>query len=313
MRLMTHSGSFHADDVLAYAILSGIAEFTDGRLVRTRDHAVLSSAGDEDVVFDVGLEFDPARRRFDHHMAVGKPLRDYRDPSTGVQVPYSSVGLVWRYFGERFLEDNYDLGDHLGFVWEEIDASLILPTDMTDNGLGTSFAPTSFAVAVDDFNIVWDGPEGDEDSAFLDACDYARDVLHRRIVRAAAVARAFEAVTSAIEQAEDPRIVVLLRSMPWEDAVFRGGFEDALYVISPKDGTWYCSAVKTRPGSFDQRKPLPAEWAGLNGEQLAEVSGVADAVFCHSQRFVCGAASREGAIAMATIAADYGLRASSAP
>jgi uncharacterized UPF0160 family protein len=304
MRLITHSGSFHADDVLAYAVLSGIAELDGATLVRTRDPEVLSSAEGEDVVFDVGFEFDPERRRFDHHMSVGKPMRDERDEYARA-IPYSSVGLIWRYFGSHYLLDNHELDEHLEFVWDEVDKSMILPTDMTDNGMGTSFAPTSLAVVVDDFNLAWDDLDGSEDDAFVEAARYARGLLDRRILRAAAVARAFDAATTALEEAEDPRVVVLPRPMPWEDALFRGGFDEALYVISEKDGTWYCSAVKTKPGSFDQRKPLPAEWAGLNGDDLAQVSGVENAVFCHAARFVCGAGSLEGAIRMATIAADY--------
>jgi uncharacterized UPF0160 family protein len=53
-------------------------------------------------------------------------------------------------------------------------------------------------------------------------------------------------------------------------------------------------AVPRDLGTFENRRDLPATWAGLSGEQLAAVTGVPDAVFCHSARFYVSAASREG-------------------
>jgi uncharacterized UPF0160 family protein len=58
--------------------------------------------------------------------------------------------------------------------------------------------------------------------------------------------------------------------------------------------------VPPEPGSFAQRLPLPEAWAGLQSDALAQASGVADAVFVHVRRFVGGAKSRDGAIAMAS-------------
>jgi hypothetical protein len=43
-------------------------------------------------------------------------------------------------------------------------------------------------------------------------------------------------------------------------------------------------------------------WAGLRGADLARVSGVDDAVFCHNARFIGGAQSLKGAMQMAALA-----------
>jgi uncharacterized UPF0160 family protein len=61
-------------------------------------------------------------------------------------------------------------------------------------------------------------------------------------------------------------------------------------------------AMPPEPGSFAQRLSLPEAWAGLEGQALAAVSGVADAVFVHVRRFVGAARSRAGAIEMARLA-----------
>ena len=57
-------------------------------------------------------------------------------------------------------------------------------------------------------------------------------------------------------------------------------------------------------GSFANRKDLPAAWAGLNGEELAAVTGVADAIFCHAKRFMAAAESRDGVQALVRQAVD---------
>jgi uncharacterized UPF0160 family protein len=50
------------------------------------------------------------------------------------------------------------------------------------------------------------------------------------------------------------------------------------------------------------RKNFPAAWAGLRDEELAKVSGVADAQFCHRALFTIAAKSKEGAIKMTQLA-----------
>lgn len=302
MRLITHDGSFHADDTLAYAILSRIPRFEGAELVRTRESEVISSATRQDVVFDVGFEFDPVRNRFDHHMR-DKPLRD--EEYEGQQIPYSSVGLVWRFFGEEYLLANFDdIEPYLDQVWEEVDHTLIMPTDMTDNGIGVSFAPTSLAVTVDDFNAAWDDPSDHGNDLFLEASAFGAVALQQRVVKAMAAARALGLATEAIAASPDPQIIVLPRPLPWEPAIYAGNYVDALYVISEKKGTWYCQAVRPDERSFEQRKPLPEHWAGLEGAALAEVTGVVDAVFCHAMRFVCAAQTLEGAMALAKLAVE---------
>ena len=73
----THSGSFHADDVLALALIRAF-EDPDAQVIRSRDQDALDRC---DVVFDVGGVFDPAGGRFDHHQ------NDYEGP-------LSSAGMV---------------------------------------------------------------------------------------------------------------------------------------------------------------------------------------------------------------------------
>src|SRR5215217_6084314 len=125
MKVVTHDGPFHADDVFANAVLR--AAFSDVQLVRSCDPDIIASA---DLVFDVGGVYDPAARRYDHHMRE-RPLRE-----SGT--PYSSVGLIWRDFGRAALPAL--LGTALDreaadAVWRDIDAGIVLSIDQDDNGV----------------------------------------------------------------------------------------------------------------------------------------------------------------------------------
>lgn len=291
LRVATHSGTFHADDVFAYSILKA-ATGGEVSLTRTRDGAVLATA---DVVFDVGGVFDPAARRYDHHMR-DKPLREDG-------APYSSAGLVWRDFGieaVRSLLPGAGDGD-AAFVWTAVDGGLIRDVDLMDNGATTPM-PGHFSILVEAWNPTFAEDGRDETEAFLAAADLAAAVLARACARAHADVLARQEVACAARRAGDPAILLLDRRVPWEEAVFALGLDRLLYVVRPAGAAWTCNAVPPEKGSFAQRRPLPDAWAGLRDDALAAVSGVGDATFCHPARFVCGAKTREGALALARAA-----------
>src|ERR687885_1182144 len=87
MRVATHDGSFHADEVFAVAALSLLGEPLE--VVRTRDEVAMAAS---DVRVDVGFAADPATGDFDHHQRGGAGER----PNG---IPYASFGLVWRHHG----------------------------------------------------------------------------------------------------------------------------------------------------------------------------------------------------------------------
>jgi len=104
MKVATHPGNFHADDVFAVAVL----ELVHGSLevVRTRDADAQAAA---DVRVDVGGRHDPASGDFDHHQKGGAGERE-----NGIR--YASFGLVWREYGERLNR----FGKHLLFLTDGV-------------------------------------------------------------------------------------------------------------------------------------------------------------------------------------------------
>ena len=308
-RLVTHSGKFHCDEVFAHAVLRlALGLHTPGgdyTLVRTRNPALIEGG---DIVWDVGAMFDPATNRFDHHQR-GAPLR----PDG---TPFSSAGLVWQVYGERAVaallppqEAHFAAG-----ITGIIDTGVVRRIDELDNGVsvrGPLVDDTlGLAALIGDCNPSWDDPaatgETAGDAAFLEATDLAAGVLRRRVNGVRARLAAEEIVVTCHAAGDDPRILVLATGMPWKNAVFAHDLP-VLFTVSPaSNGNWMVDAMPPEPGSFAQRLPLPESWAGLQGQELAALSGVEDAVFVHLRRFVGAARSRQGALAMARRALELG-------
>jgi uncharacterized UPF0160 family protein len=293
MKVATHDGSFHADEAFAVAVL----QLAHGTLevVRTRDAAVHAAA---DVRVDVGMRSDPATGDFDHHQKGGAGERP-----NGIR--YASFGLVWRELGRQLCGADAAVAD-------KVDRVLVQGIDAHDNGqtltgsLIDGVQPMTVGQAVSALNPLWDEdvtPAG-HDALFARAVAMATAIVEREIAAASASARSTNLVRSAIGRAPDPRIIELDRGMPWHEAVVTEAPE-ALFVVYPKTDGWGLQAVPRELGSFGNRKDLPAAWAGRTDADLAAVTGVPDAVFCHSARFIAVASSREGVGALARKALDH--------
>jgi len=59
--------------------------------------------------------------------------------------------------------------------------------------------------------------------------------------------------------------------------------------------------VPPKLGSFEQRVSLCKAWRGKRGEELKQISGIADIDFVHNAGFIGGAWSLESAIKMAQL------------
>ena len=69
---------------------------------------------------------------------------------------------------------------------------------------------------------------------------------------------------------------------------------DTLFMVYPSQtGEWHIQTVPVELGSFEDRKKLPAPWAGLSDKELQEVTGLEDGMFCHNGLFIAGCASFE--------------------
>ena len=305
MLIVTHGGKLHADDAWAVAVL--LLLHPEAELVRTRDPAIIAKA---DVAIDVGGVWDPAQGRFDHHQKGFDGAR-----SSGV--PYASAGLVWREHGARCVallaerHAGYKLTDEgAQQMAYAIDADVVQYLDLSDVGAARN-APGSYGLSaiVSGFNPNWMdeqrlgyGPaaEAYRDAQFRRVLDLLTDLMINAVKYRVGALLAVEQVRHA-EVLEGGRVLFLKNAaLPWT-AVVRKEMPKVLFVISYSlaEQRHMIHTVPVSAESFDARADLPAAWAGLRDADLAAVTGVPDAGFCHNGRFIAAAKSYEGILEMA--------------
>lgn len=283
--ILTHSGSFQADDIFAVAIL--ILAIGEAKVVRTRDKDQIITA---DYVVDVGMVYDPVKNRFDHHQPGGAGER----PNG---IPYASCGLVWKKFGETLAggKEEADL----------IDTNLMQPLDAHDNGVAIAdyrFKNIRTYSIIDFLYSFLPSLHESEESLyriFMDLVAIAKDLLAREIAKAKGLIIGEAKVREALETSPDKRILVLSEELPWRRVL--SDKPEVMFVVYPRnDGRWGVRAIQD--AGFVSRWPLPVAWAGKTGKDLEEITGVPDAIFCHRALFMAVAETKDGALALAKIA-----------
>lgn len=298
--LVTHSGGFHADELLSSVILTRL--HPAARIMRSRAPEWITPA-DGRIIYDVGGAYDANRQIFDHHQR-GAPLRDDGQP-------YSSFGLVWKHFGKAYLAASGILAADIDAAHAAFDTDFVLPIDLTDNGALSPTGPLAdltLPVLLETLKPVFDDKTPDADErAFHAALAIARSFVEARIARHAAKLRAEAIVQTAIAEAGSKQVLELPMGMPFRPAIIRAGADHLLFVVHPRDNDWCLTTIRRGDEGFENRADLPAAWAGLTNADLEAASGIAGASFCHNGRFVAAARTREAALAMADIAVREAL------
>lgn len=290
--IVAHSGSFHTDDVFAVATLQLLLEKENAiEVIRTRDPKIIETA---DYVVDVGEVYDPSLKRFDHHQFGGAGVRDNG-------IPYASFGLVWKEYGEA-LCGSLEIAD-------QIDQKLVQPIDAMDNGItfmksereGLSLMCDLRDVTIS-YRPTWSEGEEVLEESFKYLTSIFKNFLSRQIFTIKDIKESEQAVNKIIAQNNNKTLLILDKQYDYEGATASNDY--ILLVVSPKrqDATWSIKTVRDDFRSYKARMDLPLEWGGKSGEELQKITGVADAIFCHTQRFIAVAGSKEGAIKLAELA-----------
>ncbi len=269
---ITHSGTFHADDVFSTAFLD--LYLGDIRVYRTVN--IDTSKVTNQLIYDIG------RGKFDHHQTDALK----RDNN----IPYCSLGLLWKEYGKDFLtKRGIQLVDR---VWELIDKDLIEGIDADDNGIfpkiEANFKVKMVPGIIKSFNPSYQMSQ-DESTQFEKACILAKSILEEEIAFINGKALAEEQILDLLDDIdENAKYLVLPTFLPYEETIL--GEERAnniLFVAYPSNRGGY--AIKTVPKSTEDksnRMDFPEEWAGLENEELENVSGIKGLTFCHATRFL---------------------------
>jgi len=275
--LVTHSGRFHADEVFAISMVQMVEEH---EIIRSRDEEVIQKA---DIVLDVGAEFDPERLRFDHHQ---NSFTEAREDG----VPYATAGLIWRHyakaiFAARGLTDAYQVE----FATQWVDNKIINDIDAVDNGMYLDDPRPSVSQLIGMMNEPSDQPEK-QDIAFKKAIAFTDEVLNNFIKAAMKEAEVVVELEAYAKTVSDG-ILILDKNLPYKDFISsRPEIQRVVYPRSEEQFGVYCNGKENH---------LPERFRGLRDDELNEVSGLNDMIFCHKSGFMAVCLSQESALFMA--------------
>jgi len=317
VKIGTHSGTFHCDEALGCHMLLKTEKFKNAEIVRTRDPEVLK---DLDIIIDVGAVYDPATHRYDHHQ------REFTDKfGHGFQcTKLSSAGLVYKHFGREVIGATLGIPvDHpdMEAIYLQVYKTFIEAVDAVDNGVNqwdSSEPPkyvnnTTLGARVGRLNPAWNQDSSDEVlyAQFLKAValtgqeftECVQYVFNSWLPGRSYVKEAIEARHSV-----DPsgQIIKLTHFCPWKEHLYDleaelGVQPPILYCLyeDDREKKWRIQCVSIGPGSFENRRSMPAAWRGLRDEKLSEASGIPGCVFIHAGGFIGGAATYESVLAIA--------------
>lgn len=297
--LITHSGSFHGDDVSAAAILTAL--HPDASLIRSRDEAMMDTLEGEAIIFDVGRVYDVDRRRFDHHMRGARTRED--------GVIYSSFGLIWDVYGRDYLRHLNVDAEFIESVHAKFDRDVVRPMDMIDTG---SLSPAeigeaggiSLAAMIATFNPAFD-EQKTSDACFERAMSTVSVMFGARINAIEAELRAAKVVEHEVRAQWGEPILFLSHSVDFQQVLDDLGADHVKMAIQPSSsGGWGLTVARTSAQTYENLIDLPEDWAGLSGEELERVSGIEGLNFCHSAKFFAAATTKDALITAAQITLD---------
>lgn len=295
----THGGKFHVDEVTATAVLDKVYgdQGIELDIVRTRDPLKLAAA---DIVYDVGWLYDHERRRYDHHQP------DALKRENGLT--RSALGLIWLHYGTAYCEGNERAAARIDDIFVRgIDArdnaELRMPEDPETPDYGIS-------QVIEQLNPILSRGET-YDGQFRKAVGRVAEILSRLHDKVLVELDTEDAVIAARLVSDDPRYAVMDHQVTPPDSLAK--IEGLEYIVFPEytNDTWQVYTIRTPENPFVSKQPFPEAWAGREGRELAELTGVRDAIFCHKKRFLTVAKSKAGALALLTQAIEQSERSDS--
>ena len=314
--LVTHSGAFHSDELMALALLqrfvvnrpvrlaSGLSLGQIKSLLKGEGAPGFSSRWSADGVEDCRTPCTIVRTRDAEVLSIAKQSTstwvldvggeynpqqlnfDHHQDSMREQwedgTPYSCAGLVWRWI----MDQGAAQGELSPEVAQDVGLSLIRGLDSHDNGV----LPFPEAIACEGYNR----NQVDETIAaeqFEKALAFMSDVLDNAIHQARAKVGARQVLQRAWEQrSPGQRYVVLESAMDYPDGtgllkeVSNG---EALLLGLPGKSNRYNLISTSLENRFESACPVPEAWRGKMDFLVQDDLGDVSIAFAHKTGFMC--------------------------
>ena len=255
LKLGTHNGEFHSDDVLSTALVQHALETRNvlSIVVRTRDPKILDTC---DLVYDVGNGL------YDHH-----DIRKVLYPN-GIQM--ASCG--------KLLKDLVTDNDVLEFLRSR----MFYTVEAIDNGQDLPmYRESSMLGFVRQFNPTWESRSDKSkiDKAFFEVLGMVRKIYERVLSNASANISARRYVEENATFRYDGKVMLLPEYCTIRD--YARMHDELLAVVYPSDDRFIVKCTSQVGRGFATKVAFPEDWRGAPRSMLPKISGIPGLEFCH--------------------------------
>ena len=278
-KYITHSGTMHTDEVFATAFLDLYKK--DIKLIRLPQ--VPDNIKEDVLVYDIG------RGKFDHHQEDAK-IRD-----NGIK--YSSFGLLFKEFGRDYLKQ---IGiDEIEEVFTSLDKELIEGIDAVDNGIFPEINAPFKVRTLDDIIKTCNpsyGTNETESEQFIKAVELAKIIFQETLYNIIGKVKARKIVLEKLKNTTKDYLE-LEEYVPYEETILKNEEGNhILFALYPSNrGGWGIKTIKKSLEDKTDRLQFPKQRAGLEKEELEQVSGIKGMEFCHTGRFLVTCKTKKAA------------------
>ena len=285
----THDGKFHADEVMACAIVSLLFNC---EIIRSRNENELNKA---DIIFDVAV--NDFNKIFNHHDRNWKEFRQNG-------IPFASAGIAWQLFGNEILKSMNVENQICQNVFNRID-KIMTEIDAIDTGIKVDIK-YGVTPIISTFMPIEENNLEKINIAFKEAVDFAKKYIQRQI-NTFAYLELYKYKAWEIMKNNTEIVVFDTANLGWRDCINEHWNETSnikLIVYPDISGAWRVQSApgeNTMQGSnrFAIRCKAPEEWLGKNDivENMNDTQFKIQ--FCHKLGFIGGAVTKDDAIRMA--------------
>jgi uncharacterized UPF0160 family protein len=301
LQLLTHSGSFHPDDIFSTALLNIYFKNKEPKTKLKHKRSIKPEDIEKaDIVYDIGLIYNPKKLRFDHH-------QNDKNLTRPNGIPYAAFGLVFKHFGIDLIslissEKNKKV---LKEIFDIVEKKLVQHIDAIDNGQSTytqNFKGVD-VFTVDNYYIMCrttvDDTSKSMDKKFFELVKFSENIIENVLNYAISTQKEQQLAIKVYKKAKDKRVIICDRFYNFNF----NKFPEPLVMVYPDlRGGWSAKNVQAGEESYDARFYFPESWRGLVDAELEKACGVKAAKFCHKSGFLCVNETKEGLMEMINIA-----------
>ena len=266
---VTHSGTFHVDDVISTIFLSKI--FKEINLIRVP--SINNRNIDNKLVFVFFLG------EFDHHQKNRNGKRE-----NGIY--YSSIGLLWKKYGKKYLE-NINV-KNINKVHEYMDKELIQYIDATDNMQMEYLKSKTSPDFVKLCNPEWN-ENVTEEEGFIHALKLADEFWNIYIKHALAEVEAIEIIIKKTNETRE-NYAIFDRELPYRKAIEILKNKSVEYLIFKSRRNCYDIRI------IDKKKKFKKEIIENDIEETRRLLNINDLVYVDAHGKLCCTETLDSAI-----------------